>query len=283
MYSWKKDIASWKIDRTLYMSVVFTWHLPKAREMALAHKGPVAVGGPAVSLMPDYLSDVAAVGVTLPYPPLAFHNPLATFTTRGCIRDCSFCAVPHTEGDFRELNQWEARPLICDNNLLASSRRHFDRVIDSLKGLSFVDFNQGLQASLFTSYHARRIAELLTAKVRFSFDHSNDEGVIMDAIRTARDAGLNNLGVYVLVGHDDSPEDAIYRLEVIRSLGVDPNPMRFQPLTTLQRNEYLAPGWDEFTMQKVMQYYSRLVPMRICGIPFDDFEPKTTARQGVLL
>ena len=34
MYQWRKEIAQWKIGKTLYLSVVFTWDLPKARELA---------------------------------------------------------------------------------------------------------------------------------------------------------------------------------------------------------------------------------------------------------
>ena len=136
----------------MYLSVPFTWLLPEARAAAVAYSGPVRVGsGPAVDLMPDYLADVAQVGGESPIPPLAIHNPLATFTTRGCPNRCPFCAVPLIEGDLRELEDWPVRPIICDNNLLAASLKHFDKVIDRLKTLPWVDFNQGLEARRFLS------------------------------------------------------------------------------------------------------------------------------------
>lgn len=52
---WAKDVTSWRLGHTLYLSVPFTWLLPQARKLALAHrrKGPVLAGGPAVRLLPD--------------------------------------------------------------------------------------------------------------------------------------------------------------------------------------------------------------------------------------
>jgi len=81
------------MGRALYVSVPFTWLLPEARRIAAAHSGPVYAGGPAVDLMPDVLADVATLDEPCPVPPLAMHNPLATFTTRGCPNHCRFCPV----------------------------------------------------------------------------------------------------------------------------------------------------------------------------------------------
>ena len=37
MNQWRKDIASWKCGKTLYLSVPFTWLLPRAEQLAGAH------------------------------------------------------------------------------------------------------------------------------------------------------------------------------------------------------------------------------------------------------
>lgn len=62
MYQWHKGIAQWRIKDTLYLSVVFTWDLPAARRIAEASRLKIRAGGPAVSLMPDYLAEVAEIG-----------------------------------------------------------------------------------------------------------------------------------------------------------------------------------------------------------------------------
>ena len=271
MKQWRKDIASWRIGDTLYLSVVFTWDLPRARELAIAHKGTVIAGGPAVDLMPKYLADVAIIGGDPIVRPLDFHNPLATFTTRGCPNRCTFCAVPRIEGEFRELTDWPVRPVICDNNLLAASMAHFVRVIDRLTALPYVDFNQGLDSDLFTRQHADQIARLKAANVRFAFDHVNSEASVHDAIQTARAHGLRDFGVYVLIGFNDFPEDALYRLETVREWGIRPNPMRYQPLNAIVKDQHVAPGWTDRELRRMMRYYSRLRWLE--HIPFADYDP----------
>ena len=211
-----------------------------------------------MQLMPEMLSDVATVNQPCPVEPLIFHNPLATFTSRGCPNSCPFCAVPKLEGDLVEIENWRPAPIICDNNFLATSRKHFNRVIDRLKLIPKVDFNQGLEARLLTPDHARRLAELKQPKIRFVFDHVNEEAEVADAISLCRRHGLKDFGVYVLIGFNDTPDDAYYRLEKVREWGIRPNPMRYQPLDALTKNEYVAPGWTDRELKDMMHHYARL-------------------------
>lgn len=274
---WLKGIATWTIGQTLYLSIPFTWLLPKAAAMAQEHDGPVVAGGPAVQLMPDFLKGtVKRLNKPCPIEPLLFHNPLATFTSRGCPNGCGFCAVPKLEGDLVELPDWRLAPIICDNNLLAASRKHFNRVIDRLKMLPEatlkiqpVDFNQGLEADRLKPHHARRLAELKAVKIRFAFDHVNDEKAVADAIKLCRDHSLQNIGVYVLIGFNDSPDEALYRLEKMLKWGIMPNPMRYQPLNSLVKNSFVPAAWDEKFLKAVMRYYSRLCWLG--HISFEDY------------
>ncbi len=252
---WRKGIASWKVGKTLYQSIPFTWLLPEAEKQAKEHKGPVIAGGPAIKLMG---ANWAETPDTVPYDTLSFHNPLATFTTRGCPNHCSFCAVPKIEGELKELDSWKSGPVICDNNLLASTRKHFEKVIDSLMLFSTCDFNQGLDARLFTSYHADRLARLKKPHIRFSWDSIKTEQSVTDAVNLCKKYGFKDIGIYVLLGFKDTPEDAHYRLEKVRSWGLFPNPMRYQPLDTLKKNSYIGPAWTEKELLKTMKYYYRL-------------------------
>jgi pyruvate-formate lyase-activating enzyme len=280
---WPKGIVSWSVGKVQYLSVVFTWDLPEAKAVAEASKKKVVAGGPAVALMDGYLAGVAKIGEDLPYPVLPFHNPAAVFTSRGCPNACEFCAVPRTEGPFRELAAWEPKPLVCDNNILASSKRHFGKVIDSLKPLPFVDFNQGLDARLFRPRHASRLAELKAVKVRFAFDHRAGETVLVDAVRLARSRGLKDISVYVLVGYKDTPADARARLELVKSLGIRPWPMRYRPLDCLHKNEHVPEGWEKKELQDLVAYNSRLQYME--HIPYERYRQlrhgrNLTIRQG---
>jgi len=290
---WSKTFLEWTESHTAYLSVVFTWDLPAAYQRAVWLKMQgcaVKAGGPAVMLMPDYLADVAECNGELTralydwngqtvhtalYPrPLKQHNPDATFTSRGCVRCCPFCAVPRIEGDLVELDDWEPAPIVCDNNLLACSKKHFDRVVDRLKPIKGVDFNQGLDARLLTDYHAGRLAEL-DCIVRLAFDSMDYESAFMAAYERLIRAGFGprDIRVYVLFGFNDTPEDALYRLKTVWNLGSFPNPMRYQPLDSLKRNSYVGPNWTHALLTRYMRYWSNL--HRLHYVPFE------TWREGV--
>lgn len=254
------------------LSVVFTWDLPAAYQRAVWLKQlgyTVHAGGPAVKLMPEYLSSVAITNLDNG-PCVQRHNPLATFTSRGCIRRCPFCAVWRIEGDLCELDDWPVRPIDCDNNLLACSRKHFDRAIDRFKPLKWVDFNQGLDARLLNEYHADRLAEL-NCMVRLAFDSVQYESQFMRAFEILRKAGLpkKRIRVYVLVGFEDTPDDALYRLHTVADLGIDPNPMRYNPLDTLQRDSYVGSGWTDAELTRYVRYWANLRYFR--AVPFEEF------------
>lgn len=228
---------------------------------------------PAVQLNRDFLAGVALLEAPEKVNALPRHNPQATFTSRGCIRKCPFCAVPTLEGDLVELDDWPIKPIVCDNNLLACSTRHFDSVIDKLKTVQEVDFNQGLDARLLTPHHAERIAEPDLKFVRLAWDSTKTESRFMRAFQILREAGIakKKIRVYILFGYDDTPEDALYRLRTVQDLGIRPNPMRYQPLKAATKNSFVGPAWTEHLLKKYARYWSRLKWFE--HIPFELFDP----------
>lgn len=269
--NWSKGIVHWCEDGVAYVSVVFSWDLAEAYQRCAwyaAQGYDVRAGGPAVSLNPGYLADVAEIGGDV--PALHRHNALATKTSVGCPHRCRFCGAWRID-EFRELDDWEPKPLVCDNNLLACSLPHFDRVIDRLKGIQQVDFNQGFDARLLTDYHADRVAELDVKVVRLAWDHVKLESAFMAAYERLRRAGFwkERIRVYVLIGFDDTPADALYRLETVKGLRSWPNPMRYQPLDVEERNGYVAPGWTDGELKRFMRYWSR--QRWLASVPFEEY------------
>lgn len=259
---WSGGIVDWVDEDKAYLSVVFSWDMPIAFQRAAWYKAQgydVITGGPAVYYDPEYLEDVARVEYS-DVAQVHRHNPNATFTSRGCVRECKFCIVPHSEGKLVELDNWAVRPIVCDNNILACSKAHFDNVVDKLKPLSGVDFNQGLDTRLLTKHHANRIAELDISVIRLAWDHSRLENQFMSAFRKLIEAGIKAelTRVYCLIGWNDTPDDALYRLNTIKELGALPNPMRYQPLDSIRRNQYVGDNWTERELLDYMRYWSRL-------------------------
>jgi hypothetical protein len=272
--AWSNGIAEWIEDNTAFVSAVFSWNAQNAymRCVALRAEGyRVRAGGQAVFQNPAMFAEFDTSGTV---NALVHHNPDATFTSRGCIRHCSFCLVPKLEGTLFELDDWEVKPIICDNNLLATSRAHFDKVIDRLleKRLNKIDFNQGLDARILTTHHAKRFAELpRNTIIRLAWDHIKTEKLYLEAFEKLGSAGIKpqQIRTYVLIGYKDTPEDALYRLEKVRALGALPNPMRYQPLDTQRRNSFVGENWTNELLTRYMRYWSNL---KITGaFPFSEY------------
>jgi len=68
---------------------------------------------------------------------------------------------------------------------------------------------------------------------------------------------------------EDYPQPVRTRLELVRSWGVMPNPMRYQPLDTLEKNSYVDPNWTERELLGTMRYYSKL--NWLGGFPFEEY------------
>ena len=274
---WGNGLVDWIDGDVAFVSVVFSWKLEKARQRIIQLKSmgyKVKAGGPAVTLNPSMVSDIAELDGSV--NALPHHNPDATFTTRGCIRKCGFCAVPRIEGQLIELNddQWQPKPIICDNNILAASIKHFDHVIDRLLDAQIikVDFNQGLDARLLTEHHAERLHELPKAIIRLAWDNVKTEKLFIEAFNKLINAKINPefIRVYVLIGYDDTPEDALYRVRTIRNMGAYPFPMRYQPLNAKKKNEYISPNWNHRLLADYVRYWSNLKILR--NIPFEKYD-----------
>jgi len=277
--SWSKAIVHWRQGDQVFVSVPFTWYLPLAKRLCQWNRDAglfVHAGGPAVDLLPMYLAPVVDYVGGEMYPlPLSRHNPDATFTSRGCVNKCRFCAVPKIEGEFRELSDWIPAPIVCDNNLLAASKGHFDRVIDSLKRFKGVDFNQGLDARLLNDHHIERLQELRLPRIRFAFDHISAESTTMGAIDRFIKAGFarRRISCYVLFGFEDSPGDALYRAEAIKAKGIKPFLQRYQAIEgerALQKDSWIGPGWTDKEMHRFQRYWCR--QNWLSKIPYEEFQ-----------
>lgn len=256
---WPRREYEWIEGGVLHISVPFTWCLPRVQKRIRSVFMPVKVGGPAVMLMPDYLKG-AEIGYDEPGV-LRRINPMATRTTRGCPNRCGFCAVPTIEGCFKELEQFEPGPVVCDNNLLASSTGHIQRVCGMLRAFGWADFNQGLDASLVTQEIADLIASIGKPIIRMALDSQGEKEVWGRAYERWRKAGIakNRIRSYVLIGFNSGPEDAWERCLWVEERGALPLPMWFHPLDAMEENkvteEQTRHGWTDYERRRIMQWF----------------------------
>jgi hypothetical protein len=261
---WPKSFLEWRDGDTLCISVPFTFDLPAVRtrvtQLTFDIPKRIRVGGPAVKLMPSYLSDLP-VEIGGDYPGvLQRFVPTATRTTTGCLRKCSFCAVPKVEGDFRELGDWPDGNVICDNNILRSSQAHFDRVCDRLERWGECDFNQGLDCRLLTEYHAERLHRI-NAMCRLALDSEREFSQWEEAFGKLRSHGVpkNMIRSYALIGFDTSPGECWKRCKWIEDHGIKVLPMWFHALDCLDKNQVTERqavlDWTDYERRKIMQWF----------------------------
>ncbi|MEO0114338.1 MAG: hypothetical protein ABIK93_02555, partial [candidate division WOR-3 bacterium] len=126
----------------IYLSAIYTWDLPILVQEAkrAVNFTKVEIGGPAVSVMADYI--FAETGIK---PKIGLDNRfdlepgqyLSSYTSRGCIRNCEFCSVPIIEGGLREISDFISAPYILDANFLACSKKHIENACEKLASLPF--------------------------------------------------------------------------------------------------------------------------------------------------
>lgn len=267
--TWPTAPTVWVQNRIRYISVPFTWNLPRV-QLACAQMGfdynLTVIGGPAVRLMPSFLLRVP--GVIEPTTDdldgvLQRINPLATRTSVGCVNACGFCGVPKIEPAFRELRSWLDRPVLCDNNLLACTVEHFDKVMDLLERHGWCDFNQGLDCRLLNDHHADRIGRIKGAIVRLALDNVRcieqweEAFVLLRRFKTAK----SRIRSYVLCGFHGNPEDAWHRCKFVEERGAMPLPQWYHSLDAMKENEVTKEqrqwGWTDEKRKDIMRHFYR--------------------------
>lgn len=268
---------------------LFTWAWKPVWEAvafyrALFPKAHVALGGIYASLMPEHAVQSGADEVATALvreaedlmpdyalvPEWADQERAASilFSHRGCIRSCSFCAVPALEG-----KPFQARPttrvkhlvypghkrvILWDNNILGES--HWREVVQELKELDVeVDFNQGLDARLVTEEVAAALRGLKLPTLRLAYDFPQMEKAVKNAVVLLKEAGLTNrryrhICCYVLYNYKDTPADLYKRVRDLLAWGVSAYPMRYQPLNgeqALEKDSYIAPTWTKEELEMV--------------------------------
>lgn len=238
---------------TLYISALFTWEVPDIIKIArwFGPSSRIEIGGPAATLMADHIYGNTGImphkGLDSRFdrqPGLYFY----AFTHRGCPKNCPNCAVPVLEPEFYEYENFYVANLIGDNNILACSQHHQEKVIEKIltSGMEWVDFNSGFDVDFFQPEHFDLYSRLPMKTWRFAFDHLSQEKQLRRCISILRDKGIRRrhaITVYCLVNYKDTPEEADYRARVIHELGALPFIMVYRPLNWTKKERWLNEHW----------------------------------------
>jgi hypothetical protein len=208
----------------VHVSCTFTWDKPLAEYLAnawSAHYPNVKLGGPAYG-------DCGGE-----FTPGLYLKPGYVITSRGCNNHCWFCVAWKREGRIRELPITEGWNVL-DNNLLQCSEQHIRSVFEMLKRQPRrAEFTGGLEAARLQQWHIDLLVDLNPKQIFFAYDTPEDYEPLRVASRKLFKAGVTETShavrCYVLIGYGgDTIQDAEYRLESVKSLGVTPMAMLFR-------------------------------------------------------
>ncbi len=187
------------------------------------------------------------------------------FSHRGCVRSCTFCAVPKLEGkphqvrstrSIRHLIHPEHKKVVLwDNNILGES--NWRDVVGELKELGMsADFNQGLDARFINEEVVETLKGLNMTAIRVAYDFPKIGKSIKRAVELLRAAGFRKRQMfsYVLFNYQDKPEDLFERVRDLLDWGIAAYPMRYQPLTgqgALEKDSYVSPNWTMEQLEMV--------------------------------
>lgn len=199
------------------------------------------------------------------------------YATRGCVKNCPFCAVRTLEPQPRYKCQYHSSVLelvhsidrlygpkrdllLLDNNILASP--DYDRIVGEILDAGFergamfegrqrrLDFNQGIDARLATKTKLKRLAETCIKPIRFAFDDIRMRKAYERAVRMACNEGMTKQATYVLYNFRDTPENFYRRLRINIALNeeldakISSFPMKYIPLTS-QNRTYVGVHWHK--------------------------------------
>ncbi len=278
---WSGGIAEWHDADTAYLSVAFTWLLNEARQRAAYYKSAgykVRVGGPAVFVLKDYLSDVAEVGGDFPNA-ITHHNPNATFASRGCPVGCWFCIVPAMEGkEFTLLPDFIPRPVLCDNNLSALTAKYQDHIIEKYQkhGVELMDANSGFEPRTFDGSVYERWRKINRGPWRFAYDDTPERKYVKPVMDMLRDVSPGRKRVYVLIGNEPY-EECLKRINEVIKWGGEPHVQPLMRLNALHKIPWVRFDWTARKLKNVARWANRHIWRSVPD--FADYRPNTKTQE----
>lgn len=234
--------------KEIHISVSFTWDIEKVKWLKDQWEmiAPVKIGGPAID------------GEGGEFTPGMYLKKGATITSRGCPNRCPWCFVR------KPLRELKIKPGndILDNNLLACSKSHIDKVFSMLKGQREIKLSGGLEASRINGKIVEQLRGLRIKRLFLAYDQEGSFRSVEKAFRILKKYFSRNcLGCYVLIGYkEDTLDEAEGRLRQILDLGGFPFAMLYRGIEGgypepkiawkfLQRH-WIHPGWMRHKINK---------------------------------
>lgn len=245
------------------LSVIFSWHAPIARDIALRVKGfaDVWCGGPGMTRLVEWWR--TQTGLTCsPGIDARFERQRGdyrmTFASRGCPVGCWFCVVPQLEGRaFTLYYDFTPAPILCDNNLSALPVEFQEHIIRRYAetGVTLVDANSGFEPAAFDGGTFERWSGIVPLW-RFAFDEAKEAADVQRVATILRNVSPRRKQVYVLAGNE--PIAICHeRAQKVLEWGCEPYCQFVKPLNYLGGDVPVRFDWTPGLARDFVRYYNR--------------------------
>jgi len=278
---WPGDPGAFSFGYDLVaLSVIFSWHAPIARDVALRVSGEAEVwcGGPGMSALINWWR--SETGLEAHYGlDQRFDRQrgdyLMTFAARGCPVGCWFCIVPKIEGKTFSLDwQFQPAPTLCDNNLSALPDDFQEHVLRRYRETEtpLRDANSGFEPRTFTEDTYRRWKPQLKGPWRYAFDEEKERGDVERVCGILKAESPRKKQVWVLVGNE--PIATCYdRAMSVIGWGAEPWVQFVLPLNWLGDPATLRPraDWTYQLGRDFCRYFNR---RHWRSFPLHEYKPR---------
>jgi hypothetical protein len=279
----------------VYISTMFTYYSKEAIRCinyykSMFPKAHTEVGGIFASLMPEYIKEKTGItpfigcsmelDMILPDYDIMKDMIKASpylkkwedfsflFTTRGCPMHCKFCAVKTLEPNPIVIPNWkdlipEDRKyvMLFDNNLTALPFEHFKNVIEYLiETKKTVFFHNGFDVRLLTEKQMQLLAKVkwYPGGLRIAFDNMSQDGHFQKKVKRLLELGTSKSAflTFTLFNFTDTVEEAMYRCNESKKLGIRPYPCWYRELISLDKKDMnIGKHWTKELVRAFHSYW----------------------------
>ena len=252
-------------DRVL-LSVIFSWHAPIAREIALRMKGraDVECGGPGVFALAHWWRKETGLEIHSGLDPrfeMQRGEYRMTFASRGCPVGCWFCDVPKMEGKtFTKMPDFQLAPILCDNNLSSLPVDFQEHIVRRYQdgAVPLLDANSGFEPKAFDIETRHRWEPILRGPWRFALDEMKELEDVRRMMGLLSDLPPGKKRVYVLIGNE--PIAACYeRMRKVIEWGGEPYSQPVMNLNALEHRPRVRFDWTEQKLGDFARYVNRWI------------------------
>jgi len=272
----------------IYITTLFTYESDIVIETINKYKkkfskSKIFVGGILASLMPAYIEDKTGIKPFIGYSKeldelkpdydliktgTKWDDFSFVFTARGCVNNCSFCAVPRLEPDQWINPNWKEaidlkrkNVMIHDNNITSLPIEHFRDVCNFLKEHNLgVIFDNGFDCRIFNKEHLEALkgVRILPNGLRFAFDGMQEDEHIQRTLKLCFANGISRgkITVFALFNFNDTPKEAEYRMREVIKLDGRVYPQMYVPLNKKRRLPiFIGKYWTKELTREFRKFY----------------------------